>query len=120
MEKNEFKEAEPIEENRCITRKVAATVLYELAASSILSDELIEALEEIACKIQMEEIGYHFWGANKEEFSLIFAAIKSEDITVEHEEECERIDAKYSFVPSNFEKVEIDNNICGYEDAEED
>ncbi len=120
MKDFEFKEATPIEEeNRCITRRVAVTVLYELVNSCILSDELSEALEEIADNIEMEEIGYHFWGADREEKVKLSIVIEADSITPDWEEECERIDAKYSFIPSEFEKVEIENNICGYDDEEE-
>ena len=123
MENFEFKEANPMEEikeeKRCITRRVAVTTLYELINSFILSDELTDVLEEIADNIEMEEIGYHFWGADREEKTKLFIAMEAESITPEYEAECERIDEKYSFTPSHFEKTEIENNICGYDDAEE-
>lgn len=120
MEKIEFKEAEPMEENNVITRRVAVTTLWELINSCILSDELSELLEEIASNIEAEEIGYHFWGADRDEKTKLFIAMEAESITPDWEAECERIDAKYSFIPSAFEKVEIENNICCYEDADED
>ena len=119
MENFEFKEATPIEENRSITRREAVMALYELVNSSVLSDELTKALEEIADNIEAEEIGYHFWGADGDEKTKIFTAMQKTNITIEEEKECERIDEKYSFIPSDFEKVEIENNICGYEDEEE-
>ena len=125
MEKFEFKEATPIEEvkeeNRCVTRKIAVTTLYELINSFILSDELTDVLEEIANIIEAEEIGYHFWGADREEKTKLFIAMEADSITPEWEAECERIDEKYSFVPSHFEQKEIEANINDYEDeCEED
>lgn len=123
MEKIEFNEANPMEEvkeeNRCIRRKVAVTTLYELVNSGILSEDFSELLEEIADNIEMEEIGYHFWGADREEKAKIFTAIEAESITLEYEAECERIDEKYSFVPSHFEQKEIEANICDYADEDE-
>lgn len=123
MEKIEFKEAKPMEEvreeNRRITRKVAVTTLYELVNSGILSEDFSELLEEIADNIEMEEIGYHFWGADREEKTKLFIAIEAESITPEYEAECERIDDKYSFVPSHFEQKEIEANICDYADEDE-
>lgn len=127
MEKIEFKEANPMEEvkeeipyeKRCITRKVAVTTLYELINSFILSDDLTDVLEEIAHNIEMEEIGYHFWGADREEKTKLFIAMEAESITPEYEAECERIDDKYSFVPSHFEQKEIEANICDYADEDE-
>lgn len=119
----EFKEAVPMEEaeeDKCITRKEAATVLWELANSFIVSNEMAETLEDIATNLEAESIGYHFWGAEREEKDKIFTAMQSESITPEFEEECERIDEKYSFIPSEFEKVEIENNICGYDDDDEE
>ena len=119
MENFEFKEATPIEENRSITRREAVMALYELVNSSVLSDELTKALEEIADNIEAEEIGYHFWGADREEKTKLFIAIEAESITPEYEAECERIDDKYSFVPSHFEHKEIEANICDYADEDE-
>lgn len=121
MDRFEFKEATPMEEvdNKVVTRRVAATALYELVNSCVLCDEISDILEEIADNLEMEDIGYHFWGADRDEKTKLFTAMQAESITPEFEAECERIDKKYSFTPSEFEKVEIENNICGYEDDED-
>ena len=99
MENFEFKEATPMEEakveNKVITRDEAINILYTLVNSGILSETLEEKLREIADNIEMEKIGYHFWGADREENAKLFTAVHVDCITPEFEEECERIDDKY-------------------------
>lgn len=115
MEKFEFKEATPIERDAVITRDEAIQTLFELINSGILTYDLTEKLEEIANNIEMEKIGYHFWGADRDEKTKLSIAMEADSITPEYEAECERIDEKYSFVPSHFEQKEIEANINDYE-----
>lgn len=113
-----FKEATPIERASVITREEAVEVLTQLINSGVLTYDIEEKLVDISNLIDLERVGYHFWGADEEEFAKLHIALNNEVIMPKLEEELERIDDKYSFIPSHFEHKEIEANINDYDEED--
>ena len=102
---------EPVTPEKHITREEASDFLYSLVNTGVLGEEAEEKLAEIANLIDDESIGYHFWGADADERAKLFTAVRSDLITDEHCEACAEIANKYSFVPSEFERQDVQENI---------
>ena len=102
---------EPVTPEKHITRDEASNFLYQLVNTGFLGEEAEEKLAEIANIIDDESRGYHFWGADVDERAKLFIAVRSDLITDEHREACAEIANKYSFVPSGFERNEVQENI---------
>ena len=107
----DFASEDKIERLTLITRNEAVDVLLTLVNSGILDKNIEEKLAEISTIIEDEEIGYHFWGADHSERVILFTATRVDLITDEMCEECNRIADKYSFTPSEHERVEIEAKI---------
>lgn len=101
----------PVAQGKHITRDEASDFLYSLVNTGAFGGEAEEKLAEIANLIDDESIGYHFWGADTDERAKLFTAVRSDLITDEHREACAEIANKYSFVPSDFERDEVQENI---------
>ena len=101
----------PVAHGKHITRDEASDFLYSLVNTDAFGGEAEEKLSEIANIIDDEGFGYHFWGADVAERTKLFTAVRSDLITDEHREACAEIANKYSFVPSDFERDEVQKNI---------
>ena len=98
--------------DKAITREKALETLYNLINSGVLSVEVEDDLQEIANAINNERYGLHMWGADNKEYDFLATAVRADLITDEHIAEGERILKKYSFIPSPYEKEEINENIA--------
>lgn len=105
---------------KMITRDEAVNLLYELADSTALSEEVKNKLVEIANIIDDENIGYHFWGAKTLEKGKVFATYEKSSMTPQLLDELEALSEKYSYIPSAYERDEIYRNIdeCSSEDED--
>ena len=101
----------PVTHGKHITRDEASGFLYSLVNTGALGREAEEKLAEIADIIEDESIGYHFWGADIDERSKLFTGVRSDLIPDEYREACADIANKYSFIPSDFERDEVQENI---------
>ncbi len=97
--------------DRAITRDEALEVLNALLDSGILAEDTEEKVQEIADAIENEKYGLHMWGADNEEYAVLYTAVREELQTEEYVENGRRIWKKYSFVPSPHETEEIEKNI---------
>lgn len=104
-------EEKPVVAGKHITRDEASDFLYSLVNTGAFGKDAEEKLAEIANIIDDESLGYHFWGADVAERTQLFTAVRSDLITNEHRETCAEIANKYSFVPSDFERDEVQENI---------
>lgn len=77
-----------------ITRKEAIKTIYDIMNSGILSEELENALQDIANCIEYENDGLFLWGAD-DEVSDLFAARRKDLIPPEWEEHCKSLYEKY-------------------------
>ena len=102
---------EPVTPEKHITRDEASDFLYSLVNTGFLGEEAEKKLAEIANIIDDENFGYHFWGADVDERTKLFTSVRSDLITDEYRETCAEIANKYSFVPSDFEREEVQENI---------
>lgn len=92
-----------------ITREDAVAVLWELAGSGIIAEDIADKLEAIAFCISKEQYGFHFWGADVDETTEIFIVKRADLITDEWEAKCKAIAEKHSFIPAEYERAEIED-----------
>lgn len=97
--------------NNAITRKEAIETLYDLINSGILSEEIEGKIQDIADNIENEQYGLHMWGADEEEYAVLYTVKREDLITDEDRAEGQRIWEKYSFMPSPHEEEEIIKNL---------
>lgn len=103
-----------------ITREEAIETLYDLLNSGILSEEIEDKIQDIADNIENERYGLHMWGADEEEYAVLYTAKREDLITDEDRAEGQRIWDKYTFTPSPHEEQEIIKNLQeAIEDSEE-
>ena len=96
---------------RAITRDEAIETLNALLDSGILAEDTEEKVQEIVDAIDNEKLGLHMWGAEEEEYAVLYTAVSEDMRTEEYIENGRRIWQKYSFVPSSHEAEEIAKNI---------
>ena len=77
-----------------VTRKEAIKIIYDTMNSGILSEELENALQDIANCIEHENDELFLWGAD-DEVSDLFAAWRKDLIPPEWEEHCKSLYEKY-------------------------
>ena len=73
-----------------ITRKEAIKTIYDIMNSGILSEELENALQDIANCIEHENDGLFLWGAD-DEVSDLFTARRKDLIPPEWEKHCKSL-----------------------------
>ena len=86
-----------------ITREEAIKILTELEESGILNEELENGVADILLCIDAERDGYHFWGADDDEWIKLYTAYREDLLTPELKAELQAINDKYSFVPAPYE-----------------
>lgn len=98
--------------NNVITRDEAVDILAALLDTNMFAPEIEDKLADIMNAIENEKYGLHLWGADNDEYAVLYTAVREDLITDEYRAEGERIWEKYSFEPSPFEKAEIEDNLA--------
>ena len=88
-----------------ISRIEALNVLYRLAGSSIINNDISDAIEEIALCIEEERYGRHIWGANPREIAELHTAWREDLLDDAKIKRWNEINDKLTFEPS---KSEVD------------
>ena len=94
-----------------ITRDQALETLYALINSGILSEDMENAIQEIANNVENEKYGLHLWGADNDDYAFLVTAVRDDLRDEAYMEKGQRIWDKYAFAPSPFEEKEIDEAI---------
>lgn len=92
-----------MDKDHYLSRQEACTVLYELASSGVLSEELEENLDEIANLISYELDGEHFWGQPYESSDKLRVAYRDDLWTDELIKEVSEQHENARFVPAKNE-----------------
>ena len=95
-------------EGKMISRDEAIQTLYELIDNEIIDEDLSNRLQEIANNISHEKYGFHTWGILDDDCVKLMTAYR-DDLKEELEEQS-KLAYKYSFIPSEWEKENLEEN----------
>ena len=88
-----------------ISRIEALNVLYRLAGSRIIADDISNEIEEIALCIEEERYSRHIWGADPREIAELHTAWREDLLDDAKIKRWNEINDKLTFEPS---KTEVD------------
>lgn len=100
------------EELMFLTREEAIETLKKLkvyGTLGVLSHELMNRISDIITCIEMEEQGYHIWGAPNHHVVLIRRFQKKDTLTPQTISRIDTVARKYRFLPSTIEISSVDN-----------
>lgn len=100
-----------------ISREEAIETLSFLESNEILSEDLQGKLLDIRSCIEAELQGWHFWGAEDDDYIELHIARRSDLWTDEVKKKCEELDHKHTFTPAPYEVDKVSREL---EDDEED